>query len=86
MTSFSKSRNFQIHRVRQYFSGKFYFELWQSNELLRAAIFMNHPFPPHFLTFIENLLIWRRPLEILFLGYFLHFAEKVIQRLCVGYM
>ena len=44
ITSFSTSRNFQIHRVRQYISGKFYFELWQSDELLRAAISYD---PPH---------------------------------------
>ena len=39
---------FQIHRVWQYLSGQFYIELWQSNELLRAAAFMTHPPPPSF--------------------------------------
>ena len=40
-----------MHRVRQYLSGKFYLELWQSNELLHVVVFMTHPLPPSFFDF-----------------------------------
>ena len=55
--SLAKSRDFQIHRVRQYLSGKFYLELWQSNELLRAVVFMTHP-PPPFIFWFSNKIFW----------------------------
>ena len=54
---FAKSRNFQIRGVRQYLSGKFYLELWQSNEFLRAVIFMTNPHPP-FIFWFSKKIFW----------------------------